>query len=102
MLFKKRDKVTERTVDKSIVQEKARLMKRLEGLEPGSDEYLAILSRVEDLNRMLPKREKKAVDVNTIISVGATLLLAGGVFFEEQIKDHIIRSKLWSWIRPKI
>ncbi len=102
--FKGRDqkKITDRSNDKAIKVEIDRLLARLKELEPGTDEYLATLSRIEDLNRLLPKREKKAIDINTVMSVGATLLIAGAVFFEEQLKDKIIRSKLWGWIRPRI
>lgn len=100
-LFKTKQKVGDRTNDKKIKAEMDRLLRRMEDLDPGSDEYLACLARVEDLNRLLPKRERKAIDINTVLGIGTTLVVAGLAFYEEQIKDHIIRSKFWSWIRPK-
>ena len=100
-LFKTKQKVGDRTNDKKIKAEMDRLLRRMETIDPGTDEYLACLSRVEDLNRLLPKREKKAIDINTVLGIGTTLVVAGLAFYEEQIKDHIIRSKFWSWIRPK-
>ena len=100
-LFAAKKKIGDRTNDKKIKTEMDRLLRRMEDLDPGSDEYLACLSRVEDLNRLLPKRERKAIDINTVLGIGTTLVVAGLAFYEEQIKDHIIRSKFWSWIRPK-
>lgn len=101
-LFATKKKVCNQTNDQKIKEEMDRLLLRLKSQEPGTDEYLATLSRIDDLNRLLPKREKKSVDINTILSIGATVVIAGLAFYEEQIKDHIIRSKLWSWVRPKI
>lgn len=101
-LFKTNQKVGNRTNDQKIKEEMDRLLLRLKTLEPGTDDYLATLGRIDDLNRLLPKREKKSIDINTILSIGATIIIAGLAFYEEQIKDHIIRSKLWSWVRPKI
>lgn len=101
--FKGRDrKITDKTNDKAIKAEIDRLLVTMETLNPQSDEYLACLARVEDLNRLLPKREKKSVDVNTVLSVAATIGIALLALYQEEIKDKVIRSKLWSWIRPKI
>lgn len=101
-LFKTTKKVGNHSNDQKIKEEIDRLLLRLKTQEPGTDDYLATLARIDDLNRLLPKREKKSIDINTILSIGATVIIAGLAFYEEQIKDHIIRSKLWSWIRPKI
>ncbi len=95
-------KITDKTNDKAIKAEIDRLLVTMETLDPQSDEYLACLARVEDLNRLLPKREKKSVDVNTVLSVAATIGIALLALYQEEIKDRVIRSKLWGWIRPKI
>ena len=102
--FKGRDtkKVTDKSNDQAIKAEIDRLLVTIKSLDPQSDEYLACLARVEDLNRMLPKREKKAVDVNTVLSVAATIGIALLALYQEEIKDKVIRSKLWTWIRPRI
>ncbi len=95
-------KITDKTNDKAIKAEIDRLLVTMETLDPQSDEYLACLARVEDLNRLLPKREKKSVDVNTVLSVAATIGIALLALYQEEIKDRVIRSKLCGWIRPKI
>lgn len=101
-LFKsKKKKIGDRTNDKAIRTEIDRLLVTMETLDPRSDEYLACLARVEDLNRLLPKREKKSVDGNTILSVSATIGIALLALYQEEIKDRVIRAKVWNWIRPK-
>lgn len=75
----------------------------METSEPGSEEYEALLSQYERLNKLrLDNNPKpKPVDRNTLVTVGGYLL--GTVFIMFYEHAHVIVSKAWNdRVKPKV
>lgn len=96
-------KLTKKDKRPDLVKEIDRLTGEMAAIvDPTDPEYKKLADQLKELVdmevKLRPRREKKSVDPNTLITNGTGLIQMLLVLHAEEIAEKIIRSKAFGWI----